>query len=79
MIPGICFNILAAIMSLYLIDSPQYHHDKGNFKKSKHIFKEMMRMNKYSNSALNHFNFEKEQPPTTEKKELNYLTLSIQE
>lgn len=33
MIPGLFCSVLASLMSIFAIDSPQFHHDLGNFNK----------------------------------------------
>jgi hypothetical protein len=36
---GIFFSAVSLCLSFYMPDSPQFHYDKGNYQKSKAIFK----------------------------------------
>jgi hypothetical protein len=52
MIPALFCLGLSAVLSFYLLDSPQYHFDKGNLKKARYLFREIARIN-----GVEHFDF----------------------
>lgn len=78
MIPAILCIMVGYFLSLFLQDSPQYHYDKGNFKRAKIIFIEISNWNGVEDiDPL--FDFQFVEPEGDIKKELNYLTMTITE
>jgi hypothetical protein len=38
LVPGVIIIFISAILTTLLIDSPQFHYDRGNLKKGQYIF-----------------------------------------
>ena len=57
MIPAISCLALSGLLSFFLLDSPQFHYDKGNLKRARHLFLEISKWNGIKHDENSDFQF----------------------
>ena len=72
MLPALFTSLIAATLTFFLIDSPQFHHDKGSYTRSKHLFNQISLYNNFLPLELYSIKFENEHKAEEDLKALKH-------